>query len=42
MSCPSQYRCQGHRMCLSMEMVCDGHMQCPYGDDERLCDFRLV
>ncbi|XP_053380125.1 G-protein coupled receptor GRL101-like [Mercenaria mercenaria] len=27
-------------MCIPMEQVCDGHIQCVHGDDETLCGFQ--
>ncbi|KAL1501395.1 hypothetical protein ABEB36_006719 [Hypothenemus hampei] len=36
---PQHFRCKNENvdMCVSMEMVCDGHNDCPNGEDEAEC-----
>ena len=36
MLCPGMFKC-GKPYCIYMSHVCDGHMDCPYGDDENFC-----
>lgn len=34
---PEQYVCSNSRQCIDKDKVCDGHKDCPQGDDERQC-----
>ena len=36
MLCPGMFKC-GNPYCIYMSHVCDGHMDCPYGEDETFC-----
>ena len=36
-SCPGLFKCVEY-FCLAMSQVCDGHIDCRYGDDEMFCD----
>ncbi|WAR11363.1 GR101-like protein, partial [Mya arenaria] len=38
--CVNGYRCDRCHVCLDMNQVCDGVVQCPNGDDEQLCNFQ--
>ena len=35
-SCPGMFKCDVD-FCIYMSSVCDGHYDCPQGDDERVC-----
>jgi len=38
-ACTGQYRCSSSVICLPLGQICDGISQCPFADDEELCDF---
>ncbi len=40
-SCPGLFKCLNSVICISPESLCDGIIDCPYGDDIRFCDMNL-
>ncbi|WAR30205.1 GR101-like protein, partial [Mya arenaria] len=38
--CVNGYRCARSLVCLNLNQICDGVVQCPNGDDERLCNYQ--
>ena len=36
-TCPGKYKCNNGKQCLPLSQLCDGHPQCPEGDDEFYC-----
>ena len=40
--CVHMYKCRNTQTCLHLGNVCDGSGDCPYCDDESLCDLKNV
>ncbi|KAL4221448.1 hypothetical protein ACF0H5_019705 [Mactra antiquata] len=38
--CKNNFKCSSSKLCIAYESVCDGHKNCPFGDDEVFCDFQ--
>ena len=38
-TCTTLYKCSHSSICISLDLICDKLLNCPYGDDENICHF---
>ncbi len=41
MNCDAKMKCYDSKVCLAIANVCDNYLDCPYGDDETLCELDI-
>ena len=43
LACIRMYHCRNTKhICLHLGNICDGHTDCPFGDDELLCELKII
>ncbi len=38
--CTNLFKCRNHHQCIHLRGLCDGHTDCPAGDDEQFCSLQ--